>query len=449
MLVMDEAFDCWRRGKRWPPAMKIDDPGIFYFDYARVFDDWHEKDLRALIRRDRNHPSVAMWSIGNEVIEQWLTDGWQLAAHLAGIVREEDRTRPVTSALNNGQAGYAGFQTVLDLVGFNYQGREYGPFHRRHPTIPVLGNETASTVSSRGEYFFPVSEDKRQGRAGFQVSSYDLYAPPWAYRPDDEFKWLDENPYALGEFVWTGFDYLGEPTPYGDDAPDHPPSRSSYFGILDLAGLKKDRFYLYQARWRPELPMAHILPHWTWPERVGQVTPVHVYSAGDEAELFLNGKSLGRRRRGALEYRFRWDDVVYQPGELKVATGKDGRPWAEAVRRTAGRPARLLLTADRTSLAADGHDLAFVTVSVADEQGETVPRAKNHVRFTLGGPGEIVAVDNGDATSLEPFQASERAAYNGLALVVIRTRAAQPGRLVLEARSAGLVPAALTLSAAP
>jgi beta-galactosidase len=471
MLVMDEAFDCWRRGKRWPAGMDENDPAVRYFDYARVFDDWHEKDLRAMVRRDRNHPSVVMWSIGNEVIEQWFSDGWKLAARLAGIVREEDRSRPVTGGFNNENAGYVGFQTVLDLLGINYKGFEYGPFHRRHPTIPVYGAETASTVSSRGEYFFPVSNDKLEGRADFQVSSYDLYSPRWSNPPDLEFQWLDESPHALGEFVWTGFDYLGEPTPYGSDSANllnfsdpaararaaaelealgriRVPSRSSYFGILDLAGFKKDRFFLYQARWRPDLPMAHILPHWTWPERVGQVTPVHVYSSADEAELFLNGASLGRRTRGPRDYRFRWDDVRYQPGRLNVATWKGGKPWAEATRETAGRAAQLRLAADRTRLSADGRDLAFVTVSVADREARLVPRATNLVRFTLAGPGAIVAVDNGDATSLEPFQGRARRTYNGLALVVIRTLTGAGGGLKLEARSDGLAPARLELAAA-
>jgi beta-galactosidase len=471
MLVMDEAFDCWRRGKRWPAGMDENDPRVVYLDYARVFDDWHEQDLRALVRRDRNHPSVVMWSIGNEVIEQWFSDGWKLAARLAGIVREEDRTRPVTAGFNNERAGYFGFESVVDLIGFNYKGFEYGPFHARHPELPVYGAETASTVSSRGEYFFPVSDDKLEGRADFHVSSYDLYAPRWSNPPDQEFRWLDESLFALGEFVWTGFDYLGEPTPYGSDAANlldfsdaaqrarmakelealgriRVPSRSSYFGILDLAGFKKDRFFLYQARWRPELRMAHILPHWTWPERAGLVTPVHVYSSADEAELFLNGRSLGRRRRGPLEYRFRWNDVTFQPGELKVVTWNGGRPWAEAVRRTAGRAARLALEADRATIRADGRDLAFVTVRVTDRGGELAPRASNLVRFTLAGPGEIVAVDNGDPTSHEPFQARQRRAFGGLALVVVRSRAGQPGAMRLEARADGLAPATLTLRSA-
>lgn len=456
LMVQVEAFDCWRIGKKRD-------------DYSRIFDDWHEKDLRAMVRRDRNHPSVIEWSIGNEVPEQTEPDGWKLAAHLAAIVREEDRTRAVVSGLNYVESGYNGFQMVLDAVAYNYKPDEYAKLHQRHPHVAVMGGETASTVSSRGEYFFPVSQDKAKGRADFQVSSYDLYAPPWAYPPDVEFKAQATAPFTLGEWVWTGFDYLGEPTPYSADDPaplnfTDPveqarradelkrngeiavPSRSSYFGIVDLAGFPKDRYYLYQAHWRPDLPMAHILPHWNWPERVGKVTPVHVYTSGDEAELFLNGQSLGRKRRGAMEYRFCWDEVIYQPGELRVVVYKAGKHWAEEVMKTAGAPAKLTLAADRASLHADGQDLAFVTVTVADQNGLLVPRSKNCVSLEISGPGEIVAMDNGDATSLEPFQSKEHHAYNGLALVVVRTKFGEVGAITLRAKSDGLAAAEANLT---
>ena len=458
MLVMDEAFDCWRTGKR---------PN----DYHLLFDDWAEKDLRALVRRDRNHPSVILWSIGNEIPEQGAPEGWKLAAHLAGIVREEDRSRPITSACSYLDAGYNGFQTALDVLGYNYKPNEYKPFHAQHPEIPVLGSETASCISSRGEYFFPVSDDKAGGRANFQVSSYDLCAPRWAWPPDVEFRGLDGATFAAGEFVWTGFDYLGEPTPYNSDSsillnfsdPEEQakmakelkalgkitvPSRSSYFGILDLAGFKKDRFFIYQARWRPDFAMVHILPHWNWPERVGQATPVFIYTSGDEAELFLNGRSLGRKKLEPLQYRLRWDDVKYQPGELKAVAYKHGQKWAEDVVKTTGAAARISLAADRSTLKADGLDLAFVTVTVADADGLQVPRAGNLVKFALSGPGEIVAVDNGDATSFESFQAQEHRAYNGLALVVVRTKAGEPGAITLKAQSDGLAPAEIGLQSA-
>lgn len=455
-VVMVEAFDCWRIGKKRD-------------DYSRLFDDWHAKDLAAMVRRDRNHPSVIQWSIGNEIREQYEPDGWKLAAHLAGLVRAEDRTRPVVAGLNNIGAGYNGFQNVVDIVGYNYKPDEYLKLRAIHPHLPQMGAETSSCISSRGEYFFPVSNDKLEGRADFQMSSYDLSAPRWAWPPDVEFKGLDEAPFTAGEFVWTGFDYLGEPTPYNADSTNllnysnpadrekaaqelkelgriRVPSRSSYFGIIDLAGFPKDRYYLYQARWRPDLPMAHILPHWNWPERVGQVTPVHVYSSGDEAELFLNGKSLGRKTRGPLEYRFRWDDVVYQPGELKVVAYRKSAKWAEAVQRTTGPAVKLTLAADRAVLRADGTDLSFVTVTVADKDGLLVPRSKNALKFSLTGPGEIIATDNGDATSFESFQSPERKAFNGLALVIIRTKAGASGPLTLRAESTGLAPAEVQLT---
>jgi beta-galactosidase len=222
------------------------------------------------------------------------------------------------------------------------------------------------------------------------------------------------------------------------------PSRSSYFGIIDLAGFPKDRYYLYQARWRPDFPMAHILPHWNWPDRIGQVVPVHVYTSGDEAELFLNGKSLGRKKKGAFEYRLRWDDVVYQPGELKVVAYKNGKRWATDVMRTTGAASKLTLAADRASIAADGKDLSYLTVTVTDKAGLLVPRSKNHIQFAIEGPGEIVAVDNGDATSFEPFQASERNAYNGLALVIVRSTKA--GKIKLTAKADGLAAATVTIS---
>ena len=455
IVVMDEAFDAWRRGKKKN-------------DYHLLFDDWHEKDLRAQIRRDRNHPSIILWSIGNEIGEQGNPEGHQLAAELRGIVHEEDLTRPVTAGANNLNAGYNGFQKTVDVFGYNYKPTEYGKFRQSNPTIPLFASETASTVSSRGEYFFPVSDDKSQGRADFQVSSYDLYAPRWAWPPDVEFKGLDEFPFTAGEFVWTGFDYLGEPTPYGGDsttllnftdpaeqarmaqqikelAKIRVPSRSSYFGIIDLAGFKKDRFYIYQARWRPELPMAHILPHWNWPERVGQVTPVHVYTSGDEAELFLNGRSLGRKKKGQYQYRLRWDDVKYEPGELRVVAYKNGKQWAEDVMKTTGPANKLTMKADRATVRADGQDLAFVTVTIADKNGLLVPRSKNRIRFELTGPGEIVAVDSGDATSFESFQSKTRSAYNGLCLVVVRKKAGQAGAIKVKAQSEGLAGAEIVI----
>jgi beta-galactosidase len=460
---MVEAFDCWRLGKKGTPGVPESDPAHRYFDYARVWDDWFEKDLRAMVRRDRNHPCVAVWSIGNEVREQWSPDGWRLAVALAGIVREEDRTRPVTSGFNNAESGFNGFERAVDWVGFNYKPAHYEIFHRCRPTVPVYGAETASTVSSRGVYVFPVRPgDKAHGLADFQISSYDWTAPEWAWPPDVEWRALDATP-TLGEFVWTGFDYLGEPTPYNADETNllnfadseararaaealarlgrvPVPSRSSYFGIVDLAGFPKDRFFLYRSRWRPELPAAHIVPHWNWPERLGLVTPVQVYASGDEAELFLDGRSLGRRRRGPGEYRFFWDDVVYQPGELRVVVWKGGAPWAEASVRTTGPATALAVSAERATAKADGRGLAFVRVAVTDAEGRVVPRANPFVRFTVDGPGALVATDNGDPTDHEVFSSPRRRAFNGLALAIVRTRRGEPGTIVVRARSDGLAP---------
>jgi beta-galactosidase len=448
MLVMDESFDCWESGKTRN-------------DYHLIFDDWHERDWRAELRRDRNHPSIILWSIGNEVGEQGNRSKFWIAAELTRIAHQEDPTRPTTSANSDVNAGFNGFATNEDVFGYNYKPGDYGRFRAANSSQPILGSETASCVSSRGEYFFPANigtpaglanfNNKNNGRANNQVSDYDLYAPSWATPPDWEFKGQEQYPYVAGEFVWTGFDYLGEPTPYGGR---NDPARSSYFGIVDLAGFPKDRYYIYQARWRPDFPMAHILPHWNWPERAAQqvtnavtggltnrpslVTPVHVFTSGDSAELFLNGKSLGRKTKGPFEYRLEWDDVKYQPGTLKVVAYKNGKPWATDVMKTAGPAAKLTLQADRANIAADGQDLSYITVTVADKHGLLVPRSKNHIKFSVEGPGEIVATDNGDATSFESFQAPEHSAYNGLALVIVRAKAGQPGTFTVKAEGDGL-----------
>jgi beta-galactosidase len=411
ILVMDESFDCWETGK-------VEN------DYHLLFDDWHEKDLRAEVRRDHNHPSVILYSIGNEVPDERTPLGAKIGSQLTEIVHEEDPTRPTAVACDDLNAGYTDFSRAVDVFGYNYKPGEYAKWHQAHPAIPLFGSETASTVSSRGEYFFPITTIKVNN----QVNSYDLWALETL--PDTEFKAEDENTCVAGQFVWTGFDYLGEPDPCN--------SRSSYFGIVDLAGFKKDRFYLYQAVWRPDLPMAHILPHWTWPGREGQVTPVMVYTSGDEAELFVNGVSQGRKQKGEFEYRLRWDEVKYQPGELKVIAYKQGRVWAQDVVKTAGPATQVVLQPDHATIRADGKDLSYVTVTIADKDGLPVPTANNQVSFELSGPAEIVATDNGDPTSLDSFQAPERKAFNGLALVIIRSKPGETGAVTLRATSEGL-----------
>lgn len=460
-MVMDEAFDCWVAGKN-------------PHDYHVLYRDWHEQDLRALVRRDRNHPSVILWSSGNEVPDQDKPDGPALAAQNRSIIHSEDPTRPVTAAVSSYKAGFSGFQTNFDVFGWNYKPMFYSQFRKANPNIPLFGSETSSAVSSRGVYTFPVPAigDGRNNTSAlqdFQVSSYDVYVPGWATLPDTEFTGENENPFVAGQFVWTGFDYLGEPTPYNADHSNllnfsDPkeraradqelqalgrvliPSRSSYFGIVDLAGFKKDRYYLYQSVWRPDYPMAHILPHWTWPDRVGEVTPVWVYTSGDSAELFLNGRSLGMKKKADNQYRLCWNDVVYEPGELKVVAYKNGSRWAVDKVVTAGKPERLILEADRRRIADDGQDLCYVTVRVADAHGVTVPQAANLMHFTLRGPGTIAATDNGDATSFESFQAPQRSAFNGLALVIIKSQANQPGTLELTAAADGLAPGTVKIS---
>jgi beta-galactosidase len=452
ILVMDEVFDSWER-KKTP------------LDFHLIFPDWHEQDLRAMLRRDRNHPSIIMWSIGNEVGEQYTgKEGAAIARRLHRIVREED-DRPTTTAMNYAKSDMP-LPAEVDVISLNYQGEgirqdpefegtdrirtppQYPLFHAAFPDKMILTSESASAFSSRGVYMFPVhpsnSSITRDGRGGDsvngQVSAYELYAVDFGSSADKVFAAQDRHPFVAGEFVWTGFDYLGEPTPYYT-------SRSSYTGILDLAGFKKDRFWLYQSRWRPELKMAHILPHWTWPERVGQVTPVHVFSAGDEAELFVNGKSQGRQKKAPYTYRFRWDQVAYEPGEVSVVTYKDGKEWARAAVKTAGDAAMLEAKADRATIAADGRDLSFITVRIADAAGITAPRANHRVRFTVDGPGELVATDNGDATSFEPFQARERRAFNGLVLAIVRAKPGQAGRITVRAESEGLKAATVSVTA--
>jgi beta-galactosidase len=432
MLVMDESFDCWEQGKNKN-------------DYHLLFDDWHEKDWRAELRRDRNHPCIILWSIGNEVGEQLTPRGPVIAAELTRIAHEEDSTRPTTAACNRIEAGVNGFQHGVDVFGYNYRPAYYAKFRETNPKQSLFGSETASSISSRGVYLFPVTDNKVGGMAHYQVSSYDLYATHWAMPPDRDFEGEDKNPFVAGQFVWTGFDYLGEPTPhYGDQAP----SRSSYFGIVDLAGFPKDRFYLYQSCWRPNFPMVHIVPQcWNWPGRDGQLTPVHVYTSGEEAELFLNGKSLGRKKKGPFEYRLRWDDVVYQPGTLKVVAYKNGRQWATDTVQTTGPAAKLLLNADRGKIAADGTDLSYITVKVADNEGRLISEAANAIHFGVSGPGEIVATDNGDPTDLTMFQSRQRNAFNGLALAIVRAKRGSHGTIQLRAESPHLTEATIAIRA--
>lgn len=450
-LVINEIFDSWEL-KKTP------------HDFHLIFPEWAEPDLRAFIRRDRNAPSVILWSFGNEVGEQYTGEaGAATARRLLEIIREEDPSRPATLAMNYAKP-FMPIAAVPDVIGLNYQGEgirqepefegtdrirtapQYVAFREAFPGKLLYSSETASAFSSRGIYLFPVSElvsaPVRDGRGGDsrlrQVTSYELHAVDFGSSADKVFASLDKHPFVAGEFVWTGFDYLGEPTPYYE-------SRSSYTGIIDLAGFKKDRFYLYQAHWRPDLPMAHLLPHWSWPDRVGETTPVHLFTSGEEAELFLNGRSLGRKIKNPYEYRLRWDEVKYEPGELRVIVWKNGRKWAEERVTTAGEAAGVRVAADRMRLTADGHDLAFVTVSITDGQGKLVPRASHLVTFTVDGPADLVATDNGDPTDMTAFPSPSRKAFSGKALAIIRTRQGEKGKVTVTATAPGLKEARVVL----
>ena len=443
-LVIDEVFDCWERGKT-------------PLDFHLVFQDWHEADTRSFVRRDRNHPSVIAWSFGNEVGEQYTADtGAVLAKKLHDIVLEEDPTRPATASMNYAKPDMP-FPAMMDIISLNYQGEGirdapayahlrgirtsplYPAFQKKFPDKLIVSSETSSALSTRGSYIFPVYEgnsapvsDSTGGNPQKKyVSAYELYTAQFGASPDKVFASQDKHPFVAGEFVWSGWDYLGEPTPYYS-------ARSSYCGIIDLAGFKKDRFYLYQSRWRPDLPMAHILPHWNWPDRIGQIIPVHVFTSGDEAELFLNGRSLGKKKKALFEYRLRWDDVKYEPGELKVISYKKGKLWAQQVVRTTGIAAQLKASADRNMITADGEDLSFITVSVTDKNGLIVPEANNKVSFTIQGPGQIIATDNGDPASLVSFASKEREAYFGLVLVIVRSQKDKAGAIKIIASSPGL-----------
>ncbi|HVI48436.1 MAG TPA: glycoside hydrolase family 2 TIM barrel-domain containing protein, partial [Chitinophaga sp.] len=443
-LVCDEAFDAWVHGKRKN-------------DYNRLFAEWHEKDLTALIRRDRNHPSVIMWSVGNEVMDQ---RNVAVTKELADIAHRTDPTRPVTNAYNDPNGGRSsGAAMALDIMGVNYFFSEQSKWDNdsRYKNMPTMGSETSSCVSSRGEYFLDTLY------RNWQVSSYDNAWPGWGCSPDEQFRILRKYPHLLGEFVWTGFDYLGEPTPYNSDETNllnfrtdttkrqqlqaaleelkrkNPPSRSSYFGIIDLCGFPKDRFYNYQANWRPDFPMAHLLPHWNWEDKAGDIIPVHVYTSGDKAELFLNGKSLGvKEKRPGTDFRLVWDSVKYVPGELKVVAYKQGKYWATDIIRTAGAAKQLLLKPETTTVAGDGVDLCYITVQIADQQGTVVPQAHSDLQFKLDGPGEIVATDNGDAASLVSFKSLSRPAYNGFAQVIVRARKGATGNMKVSVSSRGL-----------
>ena len=443
MMVMAESFDMWI----YPKCRN---------GYAQFFHEWADRDITNLVLANRNHPSIVMWSIGNEIPEQWSEEGRQIAVRLQGLCHSLDPTRPVTQGMDRAEAALgSGMAQVMDVPGFNYRVHKYEKNLSQLPQGFLLGSETASTVSSRGVYHFPVvaeaadnpKSDLHRLHYNGQCSSYDVQYCSWSNLPDDDWRWQDDMPWVIGEFVWTGFDYLGEPSPYDG----YWPSRSSYFGICDLAGLPKDRYYLYRSHWNTQAHTLHLLPHWTWgKERRGEVTPVYCYTDYPTAELFVNGKSFGKRTKakdaaGATagqtdnrldRYRLRWNDVTYEPGELRVvAYDGQGRPAGEKVVRTAGKPKRLQLDVwtqhDAPRLVADGQDLAYVTVSLTDARGTLVPTADDQLTFEVKGSGQFEAACNGDATSLESFVQPTMKLFNGQLVVVVRS-GRQSGTLTLR-----------------
>ena len=432
MMVMAESFDMWI----YPKCKN---------GYALNFKDWADKDIENLVLNHRNHPSIVMWSIGNEIPEQWSEEGRNISKHLQDLCHKFDPTRPVTQGMDRAEdALKSGFAQVMDVPGFNYRVHKYDNNIKQLPKGFLLGSETASTVSSRGVYKFPVEASDSKTYTDGQCSSYDVEYCPWSNLPDDDWRMQDDRDYTIGEFVWTGYDYLGEPSPYDE----YWPSRSSYFGICDLAGLPKDRYYLYRSHWRKDDATLHVLPHWTFPGREGETTPVYCYTSWPSAELFVNGKSQGRIVKNPNtrldRYRLRWNNVKYEPGEIKVvAYDYDGTAKGEKIIRTAGTPARIVQKADRNSISSKGEDLSFVTVSVVDKNGTPCPTATNNMKFNVSGAGKFRAACNGDATSLVAFNSTEMPLFSGELVVVVE--GLRHGTAMLSVSADGLPTATLPI----
>lgn len=441
MMIMAESFDEWKK-----PKCKN--------GYNLLFEDWAEKDLVNLIHHYRNNPSVVMWCIGNEVSEQWHEGDCKTAYYLQNICHREDPTRPVTQGMDGPDAVINNnFAAIMDIAGFNYRPFKYQEAYKKLPQQLILGSETASTVSSRGVYKFPVERKAMAVYDDHQSSGYDVEHCGWSNLPEDDFIQHEDLPYCIGEFIWTGFDYLGEPTPYYTQWPSH----SSLFGAIDLAGLPKDRFYLYRSHWNKNAETLHIVPHWTFPGREGEVTPIFVYTNYPEAELFINGISQGRRKKDLTigiddtyteeaqknferqkRYRLMWLDTVYTPGEVKVvAYDNEGNVAAEKTVHTASSPYRLELEVDRNIITADGKDLAFITVRMVDRDGNLCPDASNLVKFKVSGNGKFLAVANGDASSLESFQAPQMSLFHGQLCAIIQS-SDKAGEITFKATSKGV-----------
>ena len=422
MMVMAESFDGWRE-----PKVRN--------GYGLYWDEWWQKDVRNLVLNHRNHPSIIMWSVGNEIPEQWKPEGVKRYKDLIALCHKYDPSRMVTCGMDQADGAiWCGFAQVADVPGYNYRLHKYDEMIERLPQGFILGSETASTVSTRGHYYFPDTVATNKAWPDGQCSGYDVEYCWWSNVPDDDWKMQEDREWTVGEFVWTGYDYLGEPTPYDE----YWPSRSSYFGICDLAGLPKDRYYLYRSHWNKQEHTIHLLPHWTWPDRVGKVTPVYCYTDYPTAELFVNGKSQGRITKSDTarldRFRLRWRNVVYQPGELKVVVyDAQGNKAGQQVIKTAGKPKRLLLEPERKTIKADGNDLAYVTVSLVDKNGTLCPDAANKLEFTVTGAGAYKAACNGDATSLEPFTQPQMSLFHGQ-LVVVCQAGKTPGVMTLTVK---------------
>lgn len=427
-MMMLEPFDEW-------DIAKCDN------GYHRFFNEWAEKDMVNMLRQYRNNPCVVMWSIGNEVPTQWSPEGYKVAKFLQDICHREDPTRPVTCGMDQVKSVLAnGFAAMLDIPGLNYRAHLYDEAYERLPQNIILGSETSSTVSSRGVYKFPVERKAGAMYDDHQSSSYDLEYCSWSNIPDIDFARAEDHEWTIGQFVWTGFDYLGEPSPYDTNAwPNH----SSMFGIIDLASIPKDRYYLYRSVWNKEAETLHILPHWNWEGREGEKTPVFVYTNYPSAELFINGKSYGRQtkhKNGTVENRYRlmWHDAVYQPGEVRVvAYDEQGNPVAEKTVRTAGKPHHIELVTDRSSLQADGKDLAYVTLRIVDKDGNLCPNDGRLVSFKVKGAGKYRASANGDPTCLDLFHKPEMHAFGGMLTVIVQS-GEKTGEIELQATAKGI-----------
>ena len=448
MMLMIEPFDDW--GFR-PKSEN---------GYGKIFNDWAECDITNMIKQYRSNPSVVMWSIGNEVPSQWGPDGISELMMLQDLIHQLDPTRPVTCGMDQiGTVLENGFAAALDIPGFNYKPQHYDKAYEKLPQKMILGAETASTFSSRGIYYWPVIY---RGQVLVyhpenQSNSYDNENASWSNVPDLDFIMDDDKEWMIGQFVWTGFDYLGEPTPYDTDTW---PSHSSVFGIFDLASLPKDRFYLYRSLWNKEDHTLHVLPHWNLEGREGKKVPVYVYTDYLEAELFVNGVSQGRQRKLtrteyesstdslALQKRYRlmWNDVIYQPGEVKVtAYDENGNPADEKIIKTAGKPHHLVLSSNRTSMKADDEDLVYITVQVADKNGNLVPTDTRKVNFKVSGAGKFRAAANGDPTCTELFHEPDMTLFSG-ALTAIIQSSEESGKIVFEAYAKGVKPAKIILN---